>query len=327
MTTVGTHREQIPVHVLGGPTALFEYGGLRFLTDPTFDAPGEYQGGMLTKTAPAAPVELGRIDVVLLSHDEHPDNLDNSGRALLDTVPLTLTTPGGGQRLGNSARGLADWESIELDRPDGGTITVTGVPAIHGPGTRAEVEAVLGQVVGFVLSGTDLPTVYVSGDNASLEVVREIADRCGPPDTAILFAGAPRFPILFDGAAIVFDSARAARAAEILGARRVVPVHYDGWAHFTEGRAELMAAFAAAGLADRLDLRAGNIAEGPTLEPKRSGDAAPEKDRSDTAVRKPSRSDTAARDLGRSDGAAQDPGRSDTAAQGKGRVGGVGTRS
>ncbi|CAM06500.1 MBL fold metallo-hydrolase [Saccharopolyspora erythraea] len=153
--------------LFGGPTALFEYGGLRFLTDPTFDAPGDYptpSGAVLTKTAPAdgTPADLGRVDVVLLSHDEHADNLDHSGRALLADVPLTLTTPGGGRRLGERARGLADWESIELDRPDGGTLTVTGVPALHGPGPREEVEAITGEVVGFVLTAEDLPTVYVS---------------------------------------------------------------------------------------------------------------------------------------------------------------------
>ncbi|MGY0055204.1 MBL fold metallo-hydrolase [Streptomyces sp. LZ34] len=250
--------EQIPVHVFGGPTALFEYGGLRFLTDPTFDSPRDYHvpGGRLTKTAPssAAPARLGRIDAVLLSHDEHPDNLDDTGRALLADVPLTLTTPEGGQRLGAGARGLADWESVELDRPGGGTITVTGVPAVHGPGAREEVEPITGQVVGFVLTGEGLPTVYVSGDNASLDLVKEIAERFGPVDTAILFAGAPRFPILFDGALIVLDSAQAADAARILGARRVIPVHYDSWAHFTEGRDELVAAFTDAGLLDRLDL-------------------------------------------------------------------------
>ncbi|MFF0048675.1 MBL fold metallo-hydrolase [Streptomyces sp. NBC_01550] len=251
--------EHVPVRVFGGPTALFEYGGLRFLTDPTFDAPGDYprpDGRRLTKTAPSSgrPADLGRIDVVLLSHDEHPDNLDRSGRALLSDVPLTLTTPGGGQRLGKGATGLTDWESVELDRPGGGTITVTGVPAIHGPGPREEVEAVTGQVVGFVLTGDGLPTVYVSGDNASLDAVKEIAERFAPVDTAIVFAGAPRFPSLFAGACIVLDSAQAAEAATILGARRVVPVHYDSWAHFTEGREELVAAFTAAGLAARLDL-------------------------------------------------------------------------
>ncbi|MFI0451778.1 MBL fold metallo-hydrolase [Actinomadura sp. 6N118] len=249
--------EQFPVRVFGGPTALFEYGGLRFITDPTFDAPGDYEENgrkILTKTAPpsGSPDDLGRIDVVLLSHDEHPDNLDNSGRALLADVPLTLTTPGGGERLG--AVGLADWESIDLDRPGGGTITVTGVPAVHGPGKREEVEPITGQVVGFVLTGEGLPTVYVSGDNASLDAVKEIAERFGPVDTAILFAGAPRIPVLWDGSLLVIDSVQAAEAARILGARRVVPVHYDSWAHFTEGRDELVAAFADAGLIDRLDL-------------------------------------------------------------------------
>ncbi|MCH0542296.1 MBL fold metallo-hydrolase [Streptomyces sp. MUM 203J] len=251
------HAEQFPVRALGGPTAVFAYGGLRFLTDPTFDKPGDYteSGVTLSKTAPsaAAPDDLGPVDVVLLSHDEHADNLDTSGRALLATVPLTLTTPGGGQRLGGNAKGLADWESVELKRPDGGTVTVTGVPAIHGPGPREAIEPVTGQVVGFVLTGEDLPTVYVSGDNAQLALVEQIAERFAPVDTALLFAGAPRFPVLFGGATIVLDSAQAAEAARILDARRVVPVHYDGWAHFTEGRDDIRAAFTAAGLADRLD--------------------------------------------------------------------------
>lgn len=184
-----------------------------------------------------------------------PDNLDNSGRALLADVPLTLTTTEGAQRLGDGAIGLADWQPIKLDRPGSGTITVTGAPAIHGPGAREDVERVTGQVVGFVLTGEDLPTYYVSGDNASLDLVKEIAERFGPIDTAILFAGAPCFPgLLFDGAPIVLTSAQAAEAARILGARRVVPAHYDSWAHFTEGRNELVTAFTTAELADRLDL-------------------------------------------------------------------------
>lgn len=248
-----------PVRVFGGPTALFEYGGLRFLTDPTFDGPGDYPapGVVLTKTAAAdgSPADLGRVNVVLLSHDEHADNLDTSGRALLADVPLTLTTPGGGERLGEAATGLADWQSVELERRDGGpgTVTVTGVPAIHGPGPREEVEPIAGEVVGFVLTGEGLPTVYISGDNASLDAVKEIAERFAPVDTALLFAGAPRFTEVFGGEVIVLDSAQAAEAAKILGAGRVVPVHYDSWAHFTEGRDHLAAAFAAAGLADRVD--------------------------------------------------------------------------
>ncbi|MEU6718067.1 MBL fold metallo-hydrolase [Nonomuraea sp. NPDC046802] len=241
------------VRVLGGPTALIEIGGLRLLTDPTFDAPGQYEvgpGQFLTKTAgPAAtPAELGPVDAVLLSHDEHPDNLDTSGRALLGTVPVVFVTESGAQRLGGNAHGLAPWQSVQLSRPDGGTLTVTGVPARHGP---EGCEPFTGDVIGFVLTAPDLPTVYVSGDNASLEPVEAIAGRFGPVDTALLFAGAARTP-LFDGALLTIDGAMAAQAAGILGARRVVAAHVDSWGHFTEGRAEFDAAFAAAGLTSLL---------------------------------------------------------------------------
>jgi L-ascorbate metabolism protein UlaG (beta-lactamase superfamily) len=254
MAVTDTSSEQVPVRVFGGPTALIEYGGLRFLTDPTFDAPGTYASG-LTKTAPAsaAPADLGRIDVVLLSHDEHDDNLDASGRALLADVPLTLTTPSGAGRLGGTARPLPDWESIELNRPGGGKITITGVPALHGPGAREDLEPVVGEVVGFVLTGDGLPTVYVSGDNAQLALVREIADRFGPVDTAVLFAGAVRTSVL-DRQLLTLNSAQAAEAARILGTRRIVPVHFDSWAHFTEGREQLVDAFTTAGLIDRVEL-------------------------------------------------------------------------
>ncbi|GAA5022700.1 MBL fold metallo-hydrolase [Kitasatospora paranensis] len=253
MADTSTTEQQPTVRVFGGPTALIEFGGLRFLTDPAFDAPGDYprgNGHVLTKTAPAAvaPAALGPVDVVLLSHDQHPDNLDHSGRALLADVPLVLTTVSGAGRLGGTARGLATWEAVELPRPGGGTLTVTAAPAQHGP---EGCEPVTGDVVGFVLTASDLPTVYVSGDNASLALVEEVAERFGPVDTAVLFAGAAR-TALFDGALLTLDSAQAAEAAAILGARRVVPAHFDSWAHFSEGRSDLVDAFTATGLIDRL---------------------------------------------------------------------------
>lgn len=77
-------QQPILTHI-GGQTILIRHAGLNLLTDPTFDAPGEYPvggGRTLVKLAgPAVPAEdLGRIDVVLLSHDQHADNLDNRGR-------------------------------------------------------------------------------------------------------------------------------------------------------------------------------------------------------------------------------------------------------
>ncbi len=117
------------------------------------------------------------------------------------------------------------------------------MPAQHGPdGT----EALTGPVTGFVLQGEGLPTVYVSGDNASLEHVRRIAERFPAIDVAVVFAGAARTPLV-DGF-LTLTSDEAARAASILGRPRVLPVHTDGWAHFTEDGAAFRAAYVRAGL-------------------------------------------------------------------------------
>ena len=49
----------------GGPTAVFTVGGRTFMTDPTFDPPGEYPLGtrVLTKTAAASgtPADAGAV--------------------------------------------------------------------------------------------------------------------------------------------------------------------------------------------------------------------------------------------------------------------------
>lgn len=247
------------IQAIGGPTAILEVGGLRLLTDPTFDSPGDYPrpgAPTLVKLAPPAigPDDLGRVDAVLLSHDQHADNLDRSGRAYLSRVPLTLTTRSGAERLTNArVQGLAPWEQAGLARPDGGALRVTAVPARHGP---EGCEPISGEVTGFVLTASDLPTIYLSGDNAWLGAVRQVAERFGPVDVAVLFAGAARFPDRFDGALLTLDSEGAAEAARILGASVVVPVHYTGWRHFTEDGAELRAAFERAGLAGHLALLA-----------------------------------------------------------------------
>ena len=128
---------------VGGPTALLDIGGLRLLTDPTFDPPGaEYRAGsyLLRKTqGPAlAPEALGRIDVVLLSHDHHFDNLDGSGRALLTRVPRVLAPRAAADRLGGTAIGLDPWQVTELSGSTN-VVRVTATPARHGQIGRAHV--------------------------------------------------------------------------------------------------------------------------------------------------------------------------------------------
>ena len=88
-------RQECAATVLGGPTTVLDLGGLRIVSDPTFDDPGPH--GYLTKTVGPAVTEdqLGPVDLVLISHDNHPDNLDDRGRALALAAPLVLTTRSG----------------------------------------------------------------------------------------------------------------------------------------------------------------------------------------------------------------------------------------
>ncbi|MFE2631253.1 MBL fold metallo-hydrolase, partial [Streptomyces sp. NPDC059374] len=91
MTTTPLARQDCAVTVLGGPTAVIDMGGLRIVSDPTFDEAGPH--GYLTKTAGPARAEdaVGPVDLVLVSHDLHPDNLDERGRSFALTAPLVLT--------------------------------------------------------------------------------------------------------------------------------------------------------------------------------------------------------------------------------------------
>ncbi|MFG3288949.1 MBL fold metallo-hydrolase [Streptomyces sp. NPDC048179] len=248
--TVGPERRPCAVSVLGGPTTVIDIGGLRLVCDPTFDEAGDH--GYLTKTAGPAATEadLGGVDAVLVSHDLHPDNLDTRGRAFALRAPLVLTGPAAAGRLGTPAQALANWETARVVRPDGGALDITAVPAQHGPddGERDQDGQVNCEVTGFVLSGDGLPNVYVSGDNASVGVVAEIARRLPQIHVAVLFMGAARVPAKMRGRPLTLSAERASAAASVLGAPVVVPAHCDGWAHFSEERADVASAFDDAGL-------------------------------------------------------------------------------
>jgi L-ascorbate metabolism protein UlaG (beta-lactamase superfamily) len=231
----------IALTYIGGPTALLEYGGVRFLTDPTFDAPQTYEprnGVTHTKThGPAlTPNELGVVDLALVSHHHHGDNLDILGTALLRDLPLTISTTKAAEDLGGTVVGLEPWASVQV-----GQVTVTAVPALHGPpGSEGR-----GPVIGFVLRTAEAPSVYVSGDNASLLCVESIAERFGKIDIALLFAGAARLPVAEGD--LTLSSADAALAAEILASDTVVGLHTEEWGHLTESREDFRKAFADTG--------------------------------------------------------------------------------
>lgn len=232
--------------LVGGPTAILDYAGIRLLTDPTFDAPGDYPSSGLALhklTGPAlGPDEVGGIDVVLLSHDQHPDNLDAAGRAFLPHAGVVLSTPVAAARI-EGVHGLETWQTRTI-----GDVEITAVPALHGPEGAEELS---GPVTGFVLRAPEQPVVYVSGDNASSALVAEIVDRIGAIDVAVLFTGAANVG-RFGDSDLTLNARTAVEAARALGSALIVPIHAEGWHHFTETRERLAREFAYAGLGDRL---------------------------------------------------------------------------
>ncbi|WP_369394364.1 hypothetical protein AB5J72_47605 [Streptomyces sp. CG1] len=168
--STGPSRQGCAITVPGSPTAVIDTGGLRIVSDPTFDEPGPH--GCLAKTAGRAAVEdtVGPVDLVLVGHEAHPDNLDERGRAFAKTAPLVFPGPLDAERPGSPAVGFP----------------LLAVP-VHGPGDAdGNVDC---DVIGFVLSGQGLPTVYVTGDNVSIRTVAEISRRVRDIDAAVLHAG------------------------------------------------------------------------------------------------------------------------------------------
>lgn len=200
------------IQLIGGPTVVLDIGGLRLATDPTFDPPGVYDlgGRTLTKTSGPAlsPEEIGAVDAVLLSHDQHVDNLDRRGRDWLATAPVVFSTPAASQRI-PGVTPLSNWDRADLAAQSGANVRITGLPAQHGPD---RTEHLVGEVTGFLITGDSLPTVYVSGDNASLAVVESIARRVPRVDIAVIFSGAARTPLLGDEN-LTLGSEQAAKAA------------------------------------------------------------------------------------------------------------------
>jgi L-ascorbate metabolism protein UlaG (beta-lactamase superfamily) len=234
---------------IGGPTVLIEIGPWRILTDPTFDPPGKRYafalGTSSTKVrGPAVPVrDLPPIDVVLLTHDHHADNLDDAGRALLRSVAEVVTTVPGAARLGAQARGLAPWETHRLERPGFPTLEVTATPCRHGPPASRWL---VGHVIGFALrwAGQKHGDFWISGDTVFYRGMREVASRL-TIGTALLHIGDVRFP-LTGPLRYTMTAADAIRICRLVRPHIAIPVHYDGWSHFHESQAAAERTFASA---------------------------------------------------------------------------------
>jgi L-ascorbate metabolism protein UlaG (beta-lactamase superfamily) len=234
---------------IGGPTVLIAVDGWRLLTDPTFDPPGRRYGfgwgtSSVKVAGPSMAVsEVGPIDAVLLTHDHHADNLDPSGRQLLPSAGVVVTTVSGAKRLGGRARGLEPWATTRLEAAGRPPIEVTATPCRHGPPLS---HPLAGDVIGFALrwDGQEHGVLWVTGDTVLYDGVRGVADRL-QVDTALIHLGGVRFPVT--GPLRYTMTARdAVELIDLVRPRTAIPVHYEGWRHFREGREAIEREFARA---------------------------------------------------------------------------------
>ena len=144
---------------------------------------------------PAIEAEaLGTIDVVLLSHDHHADNLDQAGRALLPSAAHVVTTRSGARRLSlPRVNGLRADEAVLLEVPGKGPLRVTATPARHGPPLSRPI---VGDVIGFTVrrQSHHRHNPGVTGDTVLTGRLRRFT-RVLPVDVAIVNAGGVGFGI------------------------------------------------------------------------------------------------------------------------------------
>ena len=234
---------------IGGPTTLIEVEGWRLLTDPTFDPPGGsyafgWGSGSRKLTGPAVTAaEIGPVDAVLVSHDHHGDNLDAAGRALPPATGAVVTTASGSKRLGGGARGLEPWETTQLEAPGRPSIEITATPCRHGPPLSRPVA---GAVIGFALrwKGQEHGLFWITGDTVLYHAVRRVPERL-EVGTMLLHLGCVRFgvtgPLRYS-----MTGREAVELCRLVEPHIAIPVHYEGWSHFRQGREEVERAFAAA---------------------------------------------------------------------------------
>lgn len=195
---------------VGHSSVLIDTGRQRILTDPLLTN----RIAHLRRRAGTITADHGDIDLAVVSH-AHMDHLHLPSLRRLDPR-AELVVPAGTERLARrSGRTVRD--AVEVgDRLDFGATTVEVTEAVHNHG-RGPHSRVRAQPVGFIVD-TGGARIYFAGDTDLFDGMADL----GPVDVALL-------PIWGWGASIGvghLDPARAARAASMIDARLVVPIHW-----------------------------------------------------------------------------------------------------
>lgn len=189
-----TDADEVRITWLGQSGFLIQAGGVNVLTDPLLSqraSPFNRFGPARLVAAPLSVAELPPIDAVIISHD-HYDHLDTrTCAALVERFggSLPFFTPLGYRawfaKLGAAQVIERDW--WEGARLDGLAMELTALPAQHW--TRRAFSTGTRLWASWMMRAGGA-SIYFSGDSGYCPAFRDIRERAGSPDIALIPIGA-----------------------------------------------------------------------------------------------------------------------------------------
>jgi L-ascorbate metabolism protein UlaG (beta-lactamase superfamily) len=227
---------------LGHSTFLLQFpNGKRVVTDPWLgnpNCPPEF----------AKPESLKPVDLILVSHGHSDHTGDVVGLARATNAPVVCLFELGGYFV---EKGLKDVRDMGIGGTQTvGDFTITMTNAVHsGSIVDAGRIVYLGGAAGFIVRVSGAPTIYFAGDTAlfgDMKIIGEIYK--------------PQIAFLPIGDHYTMGPDTAALAAEWLGVRQVVPMHWGTFPLLTGTPAMLKERLVGKGI-DVLELKPGETAK------------------------------------------------------------------